>query len=171
MKRIEIADTHQSASNYELEDGRVIRIHMKLITPKEQLASADFVEVETRGFEVDKRGAFVVDGEGMPITIAPQRARIPLANVRQGMDAVKPGWIKQSLPTDKEQLATVLEPHKAIKNLPKTGTTGDIKRVGDELFTWTDGLYEQVRKGRLADLANAAAVPKFDEAQVNDLVP
>lgn len=171
MKRIEIADTHQSASNYELADGRILRIHMKLITPKEQLATADFVEVETRGFEVDKKGSFIVDAEGMPVQIAPQRARIPLANVRQGMDSVKPGWIKQSLPTDEAARTQALEPHKPLKNLPKTGEAGDVKRMGDDLYTWTEGLYEQVRRGRLAEVANAAAVPKFDEAQVNDLVP
>lgn len=171
MKRIEIPDTVGSASNYELDDGRIIRIHLRLVTPVEQLGNADYVEVETRGFEVDKKGSFIVDNEGMPIAIAPQRARIPLTNVKQGLDSVKAGWIKNTLPEDKDALAAALEPHKSLKNLPKTGDTGDVKRVGDELYTWTDGLYEQVRRGRLAEIANVKPAVKLDEETINSLIP
>lgn len=172
MKRIEIADTAASAANYELDDGRIFRIHLKLITPQEQLGSADFVEVETRGFEVTKNGSFVVDDDGMPVLLAPQRARIPLANIRSGLDSAKPGWIKQTLPDDKDARAQVLDPHKSIKTLPKSGEPGDVKRVGDELYTYTDGLYEQVRRGRIGEVLNTKqSAPKLDADAVASLVP
>lgn len=175
MKKVEIADTVASATNYQLDDGRIIRIHTKLITPEAQLADADFVEIETRGFEVTKSGAFVVDDDGVPVMIAPQRARIPLGNVRAGVDSVKPGWIKQTLPDDEAAKAAALDPHKKLKNLPKTSEPGELARVGDELYTWTDGLYESVRRGRIAETAAAASAaankPKLDQASIDALKP
>lgn len=171
MKKIQIADTVSSASNYQMDDGRIYRIHLKLITPKEQLATSDFVEVETQGYEVTKSGAFVVDDDGMPVTIPVQRARIPLENVRNGNDSVKAGWVKQALVETGDELAALLAQHTKLKNIPKTGEHGDVKRVGDDLYSYTDGLYDKVREARLSEISKASTPVVFDEAQVSALIP
>lgn len=171
MKRIEIADTADNASNYQLEDGRIYRIHMKLITPKEQLATSDYVEVETRGFEVTKNGSFVVDDDGVPVSLPLQRARLPLANVRAGNDTAKPGWVKQDLPGDEEARAEHLSGHSKLKAIPKTGSPGDVKRVGDELYSYTEGLYDQVRRARLNEVLPLVDYNILNDAQIAALIP
>lgn len=172
MKRINVADLAANATAYELDDGRVYRIHMNLITPVQNLATADYVEVETKGYQIDKSGAFMVDDNGEPITLPPQRARIPLANVRAGLDTVKPGWVAQNLPEDEAAQAEALKGARKLKKLPSEGEAGDKVLVDDVLYGWGDGLYDQVRRQRLADLAPMADAPAaLDDATIQDLIP
>lgn len=172
MKRINIADLAPNATAYQLDDGRVYRIHMNLITPVQSLSTADFVEVETKGYQIDKTGAFMVDDNGEPVMLPPQRARIPLANVRAGLDTVKPGWVAQTLPEDEAERAEALKGARRLKKLPGEGEAGDKVLVDDVLYGWGDGLYDQVRRQRLADLGAAPDAPApLDDATIQALIP
>ena len=175
MKRIEIADLAKNAFAYELDDGRVYRLHMNLITPVDKLATADYVEVETNGYEIDKHGNFVVDDNGEPITLAKQRARIPLANVRAGTDSIKEGWQAQAMPSEKsdpEAYAATVEGAKKLKKLPKTGEQGDKVMVDGTVYAYGLGLYEQVRRQRLAQVAPSSSAPSaLDQEAIDALIP
>lgn len=169
MKRIEVKGLPANITAYELTDGSIYRIHMDMITPVDQLSTASDVEVETRGYLIDKDGSLLIDENLEPITLPRQRARIPLANVRAGADTMKPGWVKQNLPEDEAQRAAALEGVKKLKNLPKTGEPGDTAHVGDELFVYGEGLYDSVRRGRLADLDVAPTRPQ--DMDIQNLLP
>lgn len=171
MKRIEVPDLASNATAYELDDGRIYRVHLILLTPAQNLATADYVEVETRGYQIIANGAFLVDDNGEPIMLPPQRARIPLANVRAGADTVKPGWVKQNLPEDEAALVEAVKGAKKLKNLPKSAEPGEKVQVGEELFAYGEGLYDQVRRGRLSALAPENAVTPLDAATLADFTP
>lgn len=164
MKRIEVKDLPANVTAYELADGSIYRIHMDLITPVDQLAAAADVEVETRGYLIDKNGSLLIDENLEPITLPRQRARIPLANVRAGADTVKPGWVQRDAPTDPE--ASV----RKLKNLPKTAEAGDEVVVDDKFYIYSDGIYEQVRRNRLASL-DVPAAETLDPEMVANLIP
>lgn len=172
MNRIDVKDLPSNATAYQLDDGRIYRIHMNLITPVSQLATADYVEVETNGYQIDKSGAFMVDDNGEPIMLPKQRARIPLANVRAGTDSVKPGWQVQSLPEDEAARDEALKGARKLKKLPSTAQPGDRVMVGDDLYVYGLGLYESVRRGRLNSIAPLAQDSSpLDQKMVEDLIP
>lgn len=169
MKKIEVPDIASNATAYQLDDGRIYRVHMVLVTPAQLLATADYVEVETRGYQIAANGAFMVDDNGEPIMLTPQRARIPLVNVRSGLDTVKPGWVKQAPIPEGRELDTTGA--RKLKTLPKTGEPGEKVLIGDELHAYTDGLYDHVRRSRLANLATETPVAPLDAATLADLTP
>jgi len=175
MKRIEVSDLARNAQAYQLDDGRIYRIHLNLLTPVDKLATADYLEVETNGYQIDKSGAFMVDDNGEPITLAKQRARIPMANVRAGADSVKAGWQAQATPdenSDPDAYASAIEGARKLKKLPKTGEPGDRVLVDGQLYAYGEGLYEQVRQSRLAQIdAGAGTLDALDDAAVADLLP
>lgn len=172
MKKIEISDTAKNAVNYEMDDGRIYRIHMDLLTPTASLPTADYVEVETRGYEIAKNGAFVVDDNGEPITLKTQRARIPLANFRAGIDTMKPGWVKQTLPEDEAAAAEAVKDARKLKKLPASAESGDKVVVGDELYAYSEGLYDAVRQQRLREVKpNTDAPAVLDESAIEGLIP
>ena len=164
MKRIDVSDLPANAAAYELEDGRIFRVHLELKTPTDQLATAQDVEVETRGYQINAAGAFMVDDNLEPITLAPQRARIPLANVREGRDTMKPGWREVTEQPDPET------PARKLKKLPATAEPGDVVLVDDKFYAYTEGLYESVRRHRLLELKAEAPTPVADQAFVDSIV-
>jgi len=171
MKRVNIQDLPANATAYELDDGRIYRMHLTLMTPTSKLNTVDYVEVETKGYRIDKSGAFMVDENQEPIMLAPQRARVPLGNIRTGSDTAKPGWVRQNLPEDENERAEVTKGVKKLKNLPKEGVVGDAVMVGDEMFGYSDGVYERVRMARLESLPQEAAATPLDDATIQSLIP
>ena len=172
MKKIDIKDLPSNATAYQLDDGRIYRIHMTLITPVSQLATADYVEVETNGYQIDKSGAFMVDENQEPIMLPKQRARIPLANVRAGTDSVKPGWQVQQPSSGDTFTEEELKGARKLKKLPATAEQGDRVLVDDELYAYGQGLYESVRMGRLSQITQEPAAPSpLDQAAIDDLIP
>lgn len=172
MKRVDIPDLPENATAYQLDDGRYYRVHLRLITPVQNLATADYVEVETNGYQIDKSGAFMVNDDQEPITLEKQRARIPLSQFRAGLDTLKPGWVKQTLPDDEVAQAEALKDARKLKTLPKTGESGDKVLSNDELYVWSDGLYDAVRRARVAGIAPDAEAPEpLDEEIIANMIP
>lgn len=176
MNRIDIKDNPANASNYELEDGRIVRVHLRLLTPDSELAKAEFIDVETVAYEITKSGAFVVDDNGEPITLPKQRTRIPLANVRAGADSMKPGWTRQDLSYDPKNPRDDVADVKQLKALPKSGKSGDRVYVEADksTYVYTDGLYETVRHSRVAEMLSIvpiAVVQTLTADQLKDLRP
>lgn len=167
MKRIDVKDLPANAAAYELDDGRIFRVHLELKTPTDQLATAQDIEVETRGYQINADGAFMVDDNLEPITLPAQRARIPLGNVREGRDTMKPGWVEQPY----DPAAGISEGTRQLKKLPATGTPGEQVLTGDKLYSYSDGLYESVRLHRLLELKAEAPTPVADQAFVDSIVP
>lgn len=170
MKRIDVKDLPSNVSAYELDDGRIFRVHLELKTPVDQLATAGDVEVETRGYQINAQGALLVNDSQEPIMLAPQRARIPLTNVRSGLDTVKPAWVKQVFADDASR-EKLTEGVKKLKHLPKTGEPGDSVMVGDDMFVFSDGLYESVRRSRAAEIKVDVVNDELTEQVIADLTP
>lgn len=164
MERIDVKDLPANATAYRLDDGRIFRVHLDLKTPAEQIATATDVEVETRGYQINEAGAFMIDDNQEPITLPTQRARIPLENVRQGADTMKPGWQERTAPENEDH------PVKKLKNLPKTGAPGDEVSVDGKFYVYTEGLYESVRRNRIAELGAVAPTPVADQAFVDSIL-
>lgn len=171
MKKIAIKDTPAGAENYQLEDGRIFRIYLDLKTPVAQLATAESIDVETRGYQIDKSGAFMVDDNQEPIFLQPSRSRIPMANIRSGTDTAKPGWVQQVVLEGDELAEEDMKSVRKLKNLPKTGEPGDRVVVGDELYAWSDGVYDSIRRARLTNLPQEKADTPLDDATVESLIP
>lgn len=167
MKRIDVKDLPANAAAYELDDGRIFRVHLDLKTPTDQLATANDVEVETRGYQINEAGAFMIDDNQEPITLPPQRARIPLANVREGRDTMKPGWVEQVYDPAGEEPVDA----RKLKKLPATGTPGEQVLTDGKLYTYSDGLYESVRRNRLLEVKSEAPRAEVDQAFVDGLIP
>lgn len=167
MKRIDVKDLPSNAAAYELDDGRIFRVHLDLKTPTDQLATAQDVEVETRGYQINEAGAFMIDDNQEPITLPPQRARIPLGNVREGRDTMKPGWVEQAYdPAGEEPVGA-----RKLKKLPATGTPGEQVLTDGKLYSYSDGLYESVRRHRILELGSVTPTPVADQAFVDSILP
>ena len=168
-KKINIADTPDSAINYEMEDGRIYRIYTTLVTPHALLKTADNLEIETHGYQITRDGSFVVDDNGEPVMIPRQRTRIPMSSIRNGSDTANPGWIRQPVADPEEELKGV----KKLKNLPKTGEPGDRVNIDGELYAYTEGLYDSTRQRRLREIGASSAVPAnpLDDEAIANLLP
>lgn len=166
MERITLPGIPANASAYLLDDGRIYRVHLDLKTPEDKLSTADYVEIETRGYEVDESGALILDGNGEPKLIKAQRARIPLANVRNGTDSVKPGWVMvpEAPRAEGEEV-----PEDDVSELPTTANEGDVLRFGGIVYRYTLGLYEACRRMRLTEVPPVVAA--LDAATLASLRP
>lgn len=150
MKVVNVKGTPDGAANYELEDGRIFRVILKLKTPDEQIASADHLTLEAVGYEITKDGAFVVDERyGEPVTLRAQATQLPLAGIRAGTETAKPGWVRQALPEGEVERDSVLEGVKKLKRLPGGGKDGDLLNIEGELYSWSEGTYEGLRRALL----------------------
>lgn len=155
------------STTYRMDDGRIFRVHLSLVTSPEALATGDRIEVLTRGYQLTEEGSFVTDSEGEPVTIKEQRAIIPMGNIRNGTASVKPGWLK--LPEDQQTVAE--SDDDPLDTIAQPGSEGDVRRMEDGfLYRWTDGEYELIRMRRLAD-APPAPQPPLDPAVIADFTP
>lgn len=167
MESIEVVDLPANASAYQLDDGRIFRVHLDLKTPMSLLAQANDIEVETRGYQINEAGVIQLNANLEPIMLPPQRARIPLVNVREGRDLMKPGWVERAYTPE----AGVPEGTQELEELPATGTPGEPVLTGGKLYSYTKGLYESVRISRLSELGAAVPTPLADQAFVDSLIP
>jgi hypothetical protein len=174
MKTVNIKGTPPAATNYQLDDGRIYRILLFLLTPESALATADDVSVETRGYEVTQDGSFVIDDNGEPITLPNQRARIPMANVRNGSATMKAGWNAQNLPEeeDDEAYKEATAGARKLKKLPSEGEVGEKVLVDGTLYVYELGLYETIRQMRLQEVKpQEPDVPAETPEDVKALLP
>lgn len=174
MQRIEVPNLPANASAYQDDAGNIYRVHLDLKTPIETLTSASsYVEVETRGYLIDASGSLLVDDNLEPIMLPAQRARIPMGNIINGTDTASPGWVKQPLPEDEAARSEALKSGRKLKHLPKSGTVGELVIVDDELYAFSEGLYEAVKRGRVAAAAPApvAAPDALSAAVLEKLAP
>lgn len=169
MERIEVVDLPANASAYQLDDGRIFRVHLDLKTPMSLLAQANDIEVETRGYQINEAGVIQLNANLEPIMLPPQRARIPLANVREGRDVMKPGWVERAYDPE----APLPEGTQELEALPATGMPGELVLLDsdDKLYAYSNGLYESVRISRLSELGAAVPTPLADQAFVDSLIP
>jgi len=173
MKKVKIAGTPAAGTNYELDDGRVIRILLFLRTPVDQLATATDLTVETRGYEINKEGAFIIDDNGEPIMFKSQISRIPMANVKDKGSTLKEGWVIQPRPDDDETWEQMTEGVKKLKNLPKDAEAGDRVIVNHDLYMFQEGIYEAIRKGRLQEAIAMGGPPPttLTDEEISALMP
>lgn len=166
--RVEVPGTPQGAENFRLDDGRIFRVALRLVTPEAALAAAAEVEVETEAVEVTAAGEFV-SAAGVPRVLPLRRALVPLERVRAGLDTMRPGW--RRLPLQGAALAAELDKLPNSIELPDLAEPGDRARTGGVLFEFSLGVYAAIREGRLREVAPAAPEPVSDASSAAALRP
>lgn len=161
MNKLTIEGTARNASVYKLDDGRIFRVHLNLITPVDNIASASFLEIETNGYQISLDGSLVLDGNGEPITISRQRARIPMGSIRDGRDTVHPRWREiEGDPGDAPE----------FQDLPESSEPGDRAVLNGKLYVFDEGIYERIRRQRVSE-TGPALPPPLDQEAVASLIP
>lgn len=167
MERIEVKDTPAGATNYKLDDGRIVRVHLKVLTPESEIPTADMLAVQTNGYEINKDGAFIVDDNGEPITLAKNVTSVPLASIRNGSDNMNGGWVETDLAYDPENPRADVADVRQLKTLPKTGAANDRVYAKDDkkTYVYNAGQYETIRLRRAAEMAAVVSAPVPLEVQ------
>lgn len=173
---VDVKDSPKNSTTYLLPDGRYVRVHLKLLTTDDALATANEVEVRTSAYEVNKNGDFIVDEDGEPVMMPRQGIRIPLSQVHSGATLMKPGWVETDIAYDPKNPREDSADVRQLKNLPKNGKSGERVYIeGDKkTYSYTDGLYENVRRQQITTFTRANVLPAtttVDPSKIEALKP
>lgn len=174
MDTVNVKGTASGATIVKTDDGRYFRIHTKVLTPEAEIPNASLLQVQTHGYEVDKNGAFLVDGNDEPIMLEKSITSIPLENIRNGSDTMNGGWVAQDLAYDPDEPREDQKDIRQLKAVPKEGKPGDrvYSKDAKQTYVYSPGQYANIRERRISDfVARTSETSTGPAVDVSDILP
>ncbi len=152
---------------------RYFRIILKVLTPEADIPTAQMLQVQSWGYEVNKDNALMVDGNDEPIMLEKQMTSIPLSNIHNGNDTMNGGWVAQDMSYDPENPTEEQKSIRQLKNLPKDGSPGDRVYLKEEKQTYfySPGQYQNIRERRVSDFVAKTAGPATPTEDISHILP
>ena len=161
MERVNLPNLPASrAADYRLDDFNPPRFARVIYTPQESKPDRKMIEVQA--FEVDAAGVFVPAPNGMPSRTSGSVHVISVSGIGD-THTLQPGWVRV---VGDYNIDTMPENAVAALALPISGSVGDLVYVEPTLYRWSEGMLEDIMKGKASELAgllrNSLALGDFE---------